>query len=902
MELRAGTSLLHYRLADKLGEGGMGVVWRATDTTLGRDVAIKVLPDIFADDPDRAARFDREARLLASLNHPNIATVHSVHQVDGMRFLAMELVPGVEIAARVADGPLPLDETLDIARQVAEALEAAHESGVIHRDLKPSNVVITPEGRVKVLDFGLAKALDAAPVSGASNLTKSPTITSGGTRAGVILGTAAYMSPEQARGKAVDRRADIWAFGCVLYEMLTGRQAFDGETVTDILAAVVTREPDWSALPATTPRRIVALLRRCLEKDPTRRLRDAGEARIAIADVVANPVEAPGPTTAAPRGWLATARGAIPWVLLAGVLLFVFLRSRPVPVADAPLTHLSVPAPYDHMLDAGLENGAIALTRDGRVLAFCTVHDGIVRLNVRRLDSGESKELAGTDGARNPFFSPDGQWIAFTANGKLRKIPVDGGSVFDLCDAVGDRGGVWLPDGDILFAPQWSSPLMRVPGGGGPPVAVTEVDTTRDERTHRWPDVLPGGKWAVFTVGLASAPAAYEGANIDAVNLETGERRTLYKGASIARYAPPGYLVVSRQGVLFAAPLRVDDPQLTGPAVPVLDGVDGEPTSGVVHMAFGADGTLAYMPRDVAEEAADLVLVDRKGDVTRVDAPAREYIAPRISPDGKQIVAIIGPSLGRGDIWRFDIARQTLTRLTFSGDVVIGSWMPDSEHIIVIGEDRHPYIAEISAFGSGETRRLFEAPRPLGGAVPTPDASGVLFTYWGRIDQDVQLVSIRDSTVQTVVSRPGAQFHQAISPDGRWIAYASTESGASEIYVEPFLRRGGRWQVSTGGGIAPLWAPDGREVCYMNNGDSSLWSVAIEPQGTALVAGRPTRLFTFPPGRRMEFDVPPYDIMPDGEHFLALQSATPGLSRRRVDVILNFTQLLLQSGHKGASQ
>jgi serine/threonine protein kinase/Tol biopolymer transport system component len=898
VKLSPGTALLHYRLVDKLGEGGMGVVWRAQDTSLGREVAIKVLPDVFAEDPERAARFDREARLLASLNHPNIATVHSVHQVDGVRFLAMELVPGVEIAARVAAGPLPQDEALDVARQVAEALEAAHESGVIHRDLKPSNVVITPEGRVKVLDFGLAKALDVSPISGSGNLTQSPTLTSPATQAGVILGTAAYMSPEQARGKAVDRRADIWAFGCVLYEMLCGRQAFEGETVTDILASVVTRDPDWNALPSRTPRRIRELLRRCLEKDPTRRLRDAGEARIVIGDVIANPAE---PEAAAPTSGRGSAlMRLVPWTLLIVAAVLLVVQSRRPPLLATPLTHLSVPAPYGQTIDGGLENGSIALSRDGRTLAYCSVRDGEIRLYVRRLDSGESSELAGTEGAHNPFFSPDGQWIAFTANSKLRKIPVKGGAIFDLCDSVGDRGGVWLPDGDILYVPAWSSPLMRVPGGGGVPVAVTAVDTTRDERTHRWPDVLPGGKWAVFTVGLGNAPAAYEGATIDAVNLETGERRTLYEGASIAKYASSGHLVLSRQGVLFAAPLDVDDPKLTGPLTPVLDGVDGEPTSGMVHMAFGGDGTLAYVPRQTAEEAAELVLVDVSGSAVALGAPAREYIAPRVSPDGTQLIAVVGPSLGRGDIWRFDIARQTLTRLTFSGDVVIGAWMPDSEHIVVVGEDRNPYMQVVSAFGSGEPRRFFDASRPIGLVEVTRDGRNALFSYWGRVDQDIEMVSIADGTAQTVLSRPAAQFHQTLSPDGRWIAYASTESGAPEIYIEPFMRKGGRWQVSNGGGIAPRWSPDGQRLFYLKTGDTSLWSVKIETRGEVLLAGRPVPVFTFPPGRRMEFDVPPYDIMPDGAHFVALQSTSPGRARRQVDVILNFTDSLKQT--RGTTQ
>jgi serine/threonine-protein kinase len=576
LDLRSGTLLLHYKLVEKLGEGGMGVVWRATDTTLDRDVAVKILPDVFANDPDRAARFEREAKMLASLSHPNITTVHSVHKVDSVRFLVMELAHGEDLAVRLANGRLPMDEVLPVTRQIAEALEAAHENGIVHRDLKPANITVTRDGKVELLDFGLAKALDPSASGVISDLSKSPTVATGHTAAGMILGTAAYMAPEQARGKPVDRRADIWAFGCVVYEMLTGKKAFDGETVTDVLAAVVTRGPDWSALPANTPRRLRALVERCLEKDPRKRLRDAGEARIVIEDLIANPGADAADDARAAIARAPARRRYLPWLIaVAGLavagIAWVLPRDK---VTPPQATHLNIAVPLTDVVDGGFENGMLAITRDGRTVAYCGRRLGVIRLYVRRLGDGEAVELAGTEGARSPFFSPDGGWIAFVSGSKLRKVAVTGGPTFELCDVSADRSGVWLDDGSIVISTHATYPLSRVAStGGGKLQVVAPLDSAKGERTHRWPDVLPGGEWLIFTVGLASSPGDYEKARIDAVSLKTGERRTLFEGAAMARYLAPGYLVLSRNGVLMAAPIDVSNPRLTSEPVPVLDGI-----------------------------------------------------------------------------------------------------------------------------------------------------------------------------------------------------------------------------------------------------------------------------------------------------------------------------------------
>jgi serine/threonine-protein kinase len=613
--------LAHYRLVEKLGEGGMGVVWKAVDTQLERDVAIKILPESFATDAERAARFEREAKLLASLNHPNIATIYGLHESNtstgSVRFIAMELVPGEDLKLRLIRNAMTVNEALEAARQIAEALEAAHEHGVIHRDLKPANVKLTEDGTVKVLDFGLAKELAPDPRKPGSDPSLSPTLTSAGTTAGVILGTAAYMSPEQARGKPVDTRSDIWAFGCLLYEMLSGRQAFGGETISDSLAAVLRGQPDWDALPAETPAAIRRLVRRCLEKDPIQRLRHIGDGRIEIDSSESEPLPAAARMARSARlAWILTSIFAL---IAIGVVGLEWIG--PFGTKREPL-HVTLTVPPELELITGTREETIcAIAPDGKRVAFTARLGDTVRLYLRSLDSSQVVEVPESGDAGCPFFSPDGQWVAFFSGDKLRKASVQGGTPVVLADAQTNRGGSWGTDGNILFAPSFTAGLFSVSAAGGEPQAVTTPDASRNERTHRWPDVLPGGKAVVFTIGVLDSPSDYEDAVIAVADLESGEIRTLIEGGSMARYSSTGHLVYSREGSLLSVPFDVRRLEVTGPPTRVLDGVAGNRTSGAVH--FDLDGADAAQSAYLAGRFAD-------GDVHRLGSGRRRHLGLRL--------------------------------------------------------------------------------------------------------------------------------------------------------------------------------------------------------------------------------------------------------------------------------
>jgi hypothetical protein len=596
MTFPTGTRLGSYEVVAQIGAGGLGEVYQARDTKLGRDVAIKVLPEAFAHDAERLSRFQREAKMLAALNHPNIATIHGLEQSGNTSYLVMELVSGETLAERVKrEGAVPIEEALTIAKQIAEALEAAHEKGIIHRDLKPANVKLTPEGKVKVLDFGLAKAFAGDTTT--EDMGNSPTLSMAATMQGVILGTAAYMSPEQARGKAVDKRTDIWAFGCVLYELLTGKQAFHGEDITDILAAVVRAEPDWQALPPATSGKIRDLLRRCLQKDKTQRFRDAGDARIEIQEALAAP-PTPVAVTAWPimRGW----RERVGWPSLAGVLALIAIALAVVLVLRAPkppqprqAVRLSAEIGVDASPYTDFGPSTI-LSPDGTRLALVAVGSDLRRrIYVRSLEQLQATAVSGTEGARNPFFSPDGQWIGFFADGKLKKISVQGGAAVTLCDAPADRGGGWGEDGTIVFTADNQGALSRVSSAGGTPQPLTTLDKQAGEITQRWPQVLPGGKTALFTSN--TNPNNYEEADIVVYSMASGQRKTLQRGGFYARYLSSGHVVYMHEGTLFAVPFDLKRLEVTGQPAPILEGVVTTPGNGGAQFSFSETGNLVYV-------------------------------------------------------------------------------------------------------------------------------------------------------------------------------------------------------------------------------------------------------------------------------------------------------------------
>ncbi len=702
-----GKKISHYNVTEKLGAGGMGEVYRATDTKLNRDVALKVLPEVFANDAQRMARFSREAQVLASLNHPNIASIYGLEESGGVRCLVLELVEGPTLAERIAAGPLPTEEALNIARQIAEALEAAHEKGIIHRDLKPANVKVTPEGTVKVLDFGLAKALEDDPSS--IDISESPTLSVAATQAGVILGTAAYMSPEQARGQAVDKRADIWSFGVVLYEMLTGKRTFSGETISDTLAAVLRAEVDWVALPADTPASIRKLLRRCLDKDRKRRLHAIGEARIAIEEYLADPAAASvlisTPTVAPQPLW----QRALPWAV-AGVFALAFVVSLwspwSSPTPPSPL-RLEVKVSPDEPLFTGTGAAAV-LSPDGKTLAYVAESGGTRRLYLRPLDQLEATLLSGTEGARDPFFSPDGRWVAFFTDNALKKVSVTGGAPLTLCETQINRGGTWGPDDTIVFASHTSAGLSRIPATGGTPEEITT--RSEGELSHRWPHFLPNGKAVLFTQDQG---ATYDDATIEALVLRTGERKVLHEGGTYPRYLPSGstgHLVYVREATLFAAPFDPDRVEVTGQPAPVLEGVAslGAPANGGAQYAFSPTGTLVYLAGAASSSVYSLVRADRSGKATPLSDDQRFYGYPRLSPDGRRVALRVGEAAS-WDIWVYETERGTMSRLTFQGNSNDSpTWTPDGQRI-AFSSDRDggaPNIYWKRADGAGAAERL----------------------------------------------------------------------------------------------------------------------------------------------------------------------------------------------------
>ena len=890
MAIPSGTKFGSYEVTAQIGVGGMGEVYQAHDSKLGRDVAIKVLPEAFAHDPERLARFQREAKMLAQLNHTNIATIYGLEHSDGTHYLVMELVPGDTLQQRVKrDGPVPAEEALAIAKQIAEALEAAHEKGIIHRDLKPANVKLTPDGKVKVLDFGLAKAF--AGDTSTEDMGNSPTLSMAATMQGVILGTAAYMSPEQARGKAVDKRTDIWAFGCVLFELLTGKQAFHGEDITDILAAVVRAEPDWQALPAAVPVKIRDLLRRCLQKDKTLRLQAAGDARIEIQEVLAAPSVGPTATVPAERGWRQTGVLCLVAVVAAVVAGLAVWNLKPAPApAPQPVTRTVITLPPDQQL-ISLDNGpALALSPDGTHLAYVARQGGTQQLYLRAMDSLEAKPIAGTEGAVNPFFSPDGEWIGFFAGNKLKKVPISGGAALPLGEDIlmNPRGASWTSRGMIAFAPNGASALQHMLDTGGTPQPLTHL--ARGDISHRWPEFLLGGKAVLFAAGTNGTN--FSNVQIAVQSIGTGERRDLIQSGTHPRYALSGHLVYAQGGNLMAVPFDPQRLAVTGAAVPVVEGVLQSPSSGAAQYSLSATGSLAYVPGAVQATQRRLVMVSRNGAEQAVAAPARAYRQPRLSPDGQRVAVAIEEQ--ETQTWLYDLSRGTLTRWTFEGKANYGPvWTPDGKRIAFISNKEGPQnVFWQLADGSGGLERLINSEYTQGPSSWSRDGQLLAFIELNpTTGYDIWVLRMGNRKAQPFLRSPFNESAPQFSPDGRWLAYVSNESGSYETYVQPYPGPGGKWQISTGGGTEPVWNPNGRELFY-RNGDNMM-AVDIATQH-GFTVGKPRMLFA---GQYQPTPVtqPNYDVSPDGQRFLMLKPVEQeGAASTQINVVLNWFEELKQ--------
>jgi Tol biopolymer transport system component len=881
--LSPGTRLGVYEVIAPIGEGGMGQVFRARDSRLERDVAIKTLPEAFAHDADRLARFQREAKTLAALNHPHIAGVYGLEEAAGVTALVMELVEGDDLSQRMARGAMPLDDALPVARQIAEALEAAHDQGIIHRDLKPANIKVRSDGTVKILDFGLAKAMEPLPGVGLQpSAMNSPTLSLHATHAGVILGTAAYMSPEQAAGKPVDKRADVWSFGVVLWEMLTGQSLFGGgETVSHMVADVLRAPVDFEKVPAGPLRQ---LLQRCLDRDVKTRLRDIGEARVILGRVASSePLR-----DHASRAHQATPKTTRLWMIataamtvLAGVAFWGWLK--PTPTEPRPLIHFTMGTPE------GAGVNPIAVSRDGSHLAF--VNAAQDKIYVRRMDDPAAKPLPGTENGHFPTFSPDGQSLAFVAGVaapyELKRIPIAGGAPLTLAGGIGVTTPMsWGDDGNLLLGGQ---EILRVSETGGKPVTMTRADRAKGEFMLATPQLLPGGKHILASVLTDKGMSAFP---IVAIDVASGHRTVLLDGVGEARFVPTGraagtgHLLYVLNGSLFAAAFNAATLGV-GPVAPVLEGLRN--LGGLSHLGFSHSGTLAYVGRDNVAfgNASTLTWVDRQGTEQPLAAPARPYVSPKISPDGSRVAFHVIETRQMIDlqVWVHDLARGTTTRLTVERINTNPVWSADGKRVVYasssIGVNANGTLTSVAADGSAPPVTLMgesASPSPTSVSADGKLVIGVRSPGRTRSGTEAWVLALGgDATPAPFLDTRFTRGEFQFSPDGKWVAYESNEGGRNEIYVVPYPGPGGKSQVSTDGGTQPRWNRNGRELFF--RAGAKLMAVDVET-GALFRAGAARTLF-----EKVSSD---YDVTPDGKRFLMLKPATATADPTEIHVILNW--------------
>jgi len=884
-----GQTISHYKILEKIGEGGMGEVYRATDTKLNRDVALKILPQQFASDSQRMARFQREAEVLASLDHPNIGQIYGIEEAGPTKALVLQLIEGPTLAERIAQGPIPVEDALKIALQITEGLEAAHEKGVIHRDLKPANIKITPEGQVKILDFGLAKALEAEVPD--SSLSQSPTLTAAATQAGVILGTAAYMSPEQARGTRVDRRTDVWAFGCCLYEALTGKRAFEGETVPDTLTAVLGKDPDWTRLPTPTPRRVRELLSRALRKDASLRLQHIGDARVELLDAIQEPGPGPEVRLETPRR---------PWIVAAGLVAsvaigFLLRTVFEPPLAESPLPppiRLTVELPERHQLlvQRGLGEIAgryppVAISRDGSQLAFAALdQEGVSRLYLRALDSLEQHVLSGTENAELPFFSPDGQWVGFLVGDQVSKVSGGGGVPIAVGNAPLStaRGAAWASDETIVLGGP-NTGLVRMDTGTGATEPLTQLNGEREENYHAWPHILPDDEHVLFTVVTPTRT------DLAVLTLATGDWHLLEQTENAAQphYLESGHLVFFRPGGLFVAPFSLSRLEIDGPVTNVLVGdlIEGWNAGlDLGYFAASVSGSLVFVPGTADLQQGRIVRVDRTGSVEPLSEPGRYASWPAVSPDGARLVAtdnISKASESDADLFLHDLERRSRTRMTPDGASVSPVWSADGTRIFFarFGTGGDSDLYWLPADGSGVLELL--ADRDFDQNPSDASRDGRLLAFDDEHPDrgfDIRIMSLDGNNTSYAFATTSANEREAsFSPDSRFLAYVSDETGRDEIYVRPLSGDGGKTVVSTDGGRWPRWSPTGNELFYLEGTTMVAVPVTLEP---SFRPGTPEPLFE---GNYQGW----FDVFPDGRHFAMITFAEADL--RELEVIVNWS-------------
>jgi Tol biopolymer transport system component len=889
MTIASGTKLGPYEILSAIGAGGMGEVYKARDTRLDRIVAIKVLPAHLADRAELRERFDREAKTIASLNHPHICTLYDTGHQDGIDFLVMEYLEGETLAQRLLKGALPLEQVLQYAIEISDALDKAHRKGVTHRDLKPGNIMLTKTG-TKLLDFGLAKLKQEASPANVP-LSDLPTAKDPLTAQGTILGTLQYMAPEQLEGKEVDARTDIFAFGAVVYEIATGKRAFEGKSQASLIAAILEHEPvAMSSLQPMTPPAVDRVIKRCLAKDRDDRWQTARDLEVELKWITEGGSQVALPSTAAPKGIRTLGRRGL--ILGAGALLLVAVASlttwnlRPSEPSQL-VTRTVINLPPGQQL-AGLERGlAVALSPDGTHLAYVATQGGTQQLYLREMDSMEAKPIPSTEGAVSPFFSPDGQWVGFFAGGKLKKVSVSGGAALPLVDAVPSSGASWSSQGKIIFASPTVGALQQVLDAGGTPQTMTRLQ--KGETDHGWPEFLPGGKAVLF----AAAPTAtdWSNAQVAVQSVGTSERRNLVSRGTNPGYAPSGHLVYAQGGTLMAVPFDPQRLTVTGSAVSVVEGVM-QSTIGGAQYSFSATGSLVYVPGGAqgVQFRFRLVWVDREGAEQPLAAPAHGYEYPRLSPDGRRVA--VGIEEQEAQVWLYDLSRETLTRSTFEGnDNIFPVWKPDGKRIAFrSNKEGSPNLFWQLAEGSGGLERLTTGEYQQDPMSWSPDGQLLAFMEVNpTTGLDIWVLRLSDRKAQPFLRTRFNESAPQFSPDGRWLTYSSDESGRYEIYVQPYPGPGGKWQISTEGGMDTVWNPNGRELFYRSGDKMMAVDITTQP---SFSAGKPRMLFE---GRYAPGGVPVanYAVSPDGQRFLMLKpSEQAPTAPTQINVVLNWFEEL----------
>jgi eukaryotic-like serine/threonine-protein kinase len=893
MPLVSGTKLGPYEIVSPLGAGGMGEVYRARDTRLGRDVAVKILPKEMSADPARKQRFEREAKTISSLNHPNICTLHDIGSQDGVDYLVMECAEGETLAKRLEKGPLPLEQVLKYGAQVADALDKAHRAGIVHRDLKPGNIMLTATG-AKLLDFGLAKP--AAPLVSGATLTAAAQTTPV-TQEGTIIGTFQYMSPEQVEGKEVDGRSDIFSLGAVLYEMVTGTRAFEGKSQLSVASAILEKDPaPISFLKPLTPPALDHSIRRCLAKEPEKRWQSAADLAGELQWIAEGGSHARVPAPVISRRKV---RERLAWAVAALALSTVvfaigFVLRAPKP--PQPL-RLSVEMGTDANLFTEVGPSAI-LSPDGTLMVLVAIgSDQKRRLYVRSLDQLQATVISGTENGRDPFFAPDGQWLGFFADGKLKKVSVHGGAAVTLCDANSDRGGSWSEDGTIAFAPDFRLALSKVSSAGGTPQPLTTLDKQAGEVTHRWPQVLPGGKAVLFT--SSTHGTNYEDAEIVVYSMDSGQRKTVERGGFYGRYLRSGHLVYMHEGTMFAVAFDLKRLEATGQPAPILDGVVTAPGNGAAQLTFSDAGNLAYVAGRSASENISIYWMDRQGKFAPLREIPGDYANPTFSPDGRRLALEIWAG-ARADIWLDDWNRDTLTRLTFAGGANFNPvWTPDGQRIVYSSDELSgsSNLWWKRADGDGGAQRLIESKSPQRAGSWRSDGKVLAFEQLNPdTNYDILTLTVEGSEKsgwkveepKPFVNTPFVEVKPAFSPDGRWLTYQSDESGNFEVYVRPFPGPGGKWQISTGGGRLPKWSRNGKDLFYLTN-ENRIMVANYTASGESFHLGKP-QLWSPSQITRSHSNAYNFDPHPDGQRLAVLKAPTTGEAPKvdKVSFIFNF--------------